>query len=167
MAGAVPAPARPQPYASMARQRGPSPYWQSWSYDATGARPQQVDHAPSGDTSHDTTATYTPYDAGKGLAHAVAQLDKVTPGDPASNTTNAYTYDEDGNVLTRTTRAGTDTLHYDDESNLSELSSAGSADDTSRRSPARRTPPAPTESVASPSPARSWPRTPPTASSPT
>ncbi|MFF4805444.1 RHS repeat-associated core domain-containing protein [Streptomyces sp. NPDC001351] len=109
---------------------GPSPYWQSWSYDATGARSQQVDHDPSGDTSHDTTASYTPFDTGKGPAHAVSQVDKVTPGDSASNTTNAYTYDEDGNVLTRTTRAGTDSFKYDDEGNLSELASTGSAGDT-------------------------------------
>lgn len=109
---------------------GPSPYWQSWSYDATGARSQQIDHDPSGDTSHDMTATYTPYAAGKGPAHAVAQVDKVTPGDAASNTTNAYTYDDDGNVHTRTTRAGTDTFTYDVEDNLSELSSTGTAGDT-------------------------------------
>lgn len=109
---------------------GPSPYWQTWSYDATGARSQQVDHDPSGDTAHDSTATYTPFDAGKGPAHAVAHVDKVTPGDSASDTTNSYTYDDNGNVLTRTTRAGTDTFTYDDEDNLSELSSTGSAGDT-------------------------------------
>jgi YD repeat-containing protein len=109
---------------------GQSPYWQSWNYDATGARSQQVDHDPSGDTSHDTTATYTPFEADKGPAHAVAHVDKVTPGDAASNTTNAYTYDADGNVHTRTTRAGTDTFTYDDQGDLSELASTGSAGDT-------------------------------------
>ncbi|SFH19352.1 RHS repeat-associated core domain-containing protein [Streptomyces mirabilis] len=111
---------------------GPSPYWQSWSYDATGARSTQVDHDPSGDTTHDTTATYTPFTTtGKGHpAHAVDKVDKVTPGDPAANTTNSYTYDDTGNVQTRTTRAGTDTLTYDDEGNLSELASTGSSGDT-------------------------------------
>ncbi|MFF4693441.1 RHS repeat-associated core domain-containing protein [Streptomyces sp. NPDC001307] len=111
---------------------GPSPYWQSWTYDGTGARQTQVDHDPSGDTSHDTTATYTPFSTpGTGHpAHAVSQVDKVTPADPASNTTNTYTYDEDGNVQTRTTRAGTDSFTYDDEGNLGELSSTGSAGDT-------------------------------------
>ncbi|MFS4093357.1 HYD1 signature containing ADP-ribosyltransferase family protein [Streptomyces sp. AF1A] len=109
---------------------GPNPYWQSWTYDDTGARQTQVDHDPSGDTSHDTTATYTPFTAGKGPAHAVAQVDKVTPGDPTASTTNTYTYDEDGNVLTRTTRAGTDTFTYDDEGKLADLSSTGSAGDT-------------------------------------
>ncbi|MFF2129327.1 RHS repeat-associated core domain-containing protein [Streptomyces olivochromogenes] len=111
---------------------GPSPYWQSWSYDATGARSAQVDHDPSGDTTHDTTATYTPFTTtGKGHpAHAVDKVDKVTPGDPAANTTNRYTYDDTGNVQTRTTRAGTDTLTYDDEGNLSELASTGSSGDT-------------------------------------
>ncbi|MFJ9544380.1 RHS repeat-associated core domain-containing protein [Streptomyces sp. NPDC101225] len=109
---------------------GPSPYWQTWSYDATGARSQQVDHDPSGNTSHDATSSYTPVAAGAGPAHAVAQVDKVVPGDATANTTNAYTYDENGNVLTRTTRSGTDTLTYDDEDHLSQLSSTGSAGDT-------------------------------------
>ena len=109
---------------------GPSPYWQSWSYDATGARSSQVDHDTTGDTTHDATASYTPFAAGKGPAHAVSTVNTVVPGDSTANTTNAYTYDEDGNVLTRTTRAGTDTLTYDDEDNLSELSSTGSSGDT-------------------------------------
>ncbi|MGW3288239.1 RHS repeat-associated core domain-containing protein [Streptomyces sp. NPDC001002] len=109
---------------------GPSPYWQSWSYDATGARSSQVDHDTAGDTSHDATSSYTPFAAGKGPAHAVSQVDKVVPGDATADTTNAYTYDEDGNVRTRTTRAGTDTFTYDVEDNLSELSSTGSSGDT-------------------------------------
>ncbi|MQY36163.1 hypothetical protein SRB17_41600 [Streptomyces sp. RB17] len=111
---------------------GPSPYWQSWTFDSTGARQSQVDHDPAGDTSHDTTATYTPFSTtGNGHpAHAVAQVDKVNPADPTANTTNTYTYDEDGNVQTRTTRAGTDTFTYDDEGKLAELSSTGSAGDT-------------------------------------
>ncbi|MEU7560569.1 RHS repeat-associated core domain-containing protein [Streptomyces eurythermus] len=111
---------------------GPSPYWQSWTYDGTGARRTQVDHDPSGDTSHDTTATYTPFATpGTGRpAHAVAQVDRTTPADPTAGTTSTYTYDEDGNVRTRTTRAGTDTFTYDDEGHLAELSSTGSAGDT-------------------------------------
>jgi RHS repeat-associated protein len=109
---------------------GPSPYWQTWSYDATGARSGQVDHDPTGNTSHDATSTYTPSTPGNGPAHAVAEVDKVTPGDAASNTTNSYTYDDAGNVHTRTTRAGTDTLIYNAEGSLSELSSTGSAGDT-------------------------------------
>ncbi|MFF8948500.1 RHS repeat-associated core domain-containing protein [Streptomyces sp. NPDC014940] len=111
---------------------GPSPYWQSWTYDGTGARQTQVDHDPAGDTSHDTTAAYSPFPtAGKGQpAHAVAQVDKATPADPSSNTTSTYTYDDNGNVLTRTNRAGTDTFTYDDEDHLDELSSTGSAGDT-------------------------------------
>ncbi|MEV6496640.1 RHS repeat-associated core domain-containing protein [Streptomyces prunicolor] len=109
---------------------GPSPYWQSWSYDATGARSSQVDHDTTGDTTHDATASYTPFTAGKGPAHAVSQVNKVVPADSTADTTNAYTYDQDGNVLTRTTRAGTDTLTYNDEGNLSELSSTGSSGDT-------------------------------------
>ncbi|MBJ7905112.1 hypothetical protein IF655_17625 [Streptomyces sp. DSM 110735] len=109
---------------------GPSPYWQSWSYDATGARSTQVDHDPSGNTAHDATSTYTPFAAGKGPAHAVSQVDTVVPGDAASDTTNSYTYDADGNATTRTTRAGTDTLTYNDEDDLTELSSTGSIGDT-------------------------------------
>ncbi|MFJ3639723.1 RHS repeat-associated core domain-containing protein [Streptomyces sp. NPDC090108] len=109
---------------------GPSAYWQSWSYDSTGARSIQVDHDPSGNTSHDATSTYTPVAAGKGPAHAVDHVDTVVPGDSASNTTDSYTYDADGNATSRTTRAGTDTLTYDDEGDLTELSSTGTAGDT-------------------------------------
>ncbi|MEU0201869.1 MULTISPECIES: RHS repeat-associated core domain-containing protein [unclassified Streptomyces] len=109
---------------------GPNPYWQSWSYDATGARATQVDHDPTGDTAHDATSTYTPFEAGKGPVHAVAKVDTVVPGDAASDTTNSYTYDEDGNATTRTTRAGTDTLTYNDEGHLAELSSTGTSGDT-------------------------------------
>ncbi|MFF4121063.1 RHS repeat-associated core domain-containing protein [Streptomyces sp. NPDC001714] len=109
---------------------GPSPYWQSWTYDATGARSSQIDHNTTGDTSHDATSSYTPFEAGKGPAHAVSTVDKVVPGDSTADTTNAYTYDDDGNVHTRTTRTGTDTLTYDDEGNFSELASTGSAGDT-------------------------------------
>ncbi|MGW4876465.1 RHS repeat-associated core domain-containing protein [Streptomyces sp. NPDC004262] len=109
---------------------GPSPYWQSWSYDSTGARSSQVDHNTSGDTSHDATSSYTPFKANEGPAHAVSTVDKVVPGDSTAGTTNAYTYDDDGNVHTRTTRAGTDTFTYNDEGDLSELSSTGSAGDT-------------------------------------
>ncbi|WP_392668702.1 RHS repeat-associated core domain-containing protein [Streptomyces sp. LN785] len=109
---------------------GPSPYWQSWSYDTTGARATQVDHDTTGDTSHDATASYTPFAAGKGPAHAVSEVGTVVPGDSTADTTNAYTYDDDGNVLTRTTRTGTDTLTYNDEGKLSELASTGSSGDT-------------------------------------
>ncbi|MGV9887273.1 RHS repeat-associated core domain-containing protein [Streptomyces sp. NPDC003395] len=121
--------ATPQPGAS-ATVGGPSPYWQSWTFDATGARKTQVDHDPSGDTNRDVTATYTPSAAGKGPAHAVSQVDKVSAGDPAANTTNSYTYDAAGNVSARTTRAGTDTFTYDDEDRLAELSSTGTSGDT-------------------------------------
>ncbi|MEU6352381.1 RHS repeat-associated core domain-containing protein [Streptomyces sp. NPDC047072] len=109
---------------------GPSPYWQSWTYDATGARASQVDHDTTGTVTKDATASYTPVASGAGPAHAVARVDTVVPGDSTANTTNAYTYDADGNVLTRTTRSGTDTLTYDDEGDLSELASTGSAGDT-------------------------------------
>ncbi|TKT10859.1 RHS repeat-associated core domain-containing protein [Streptomyces galbus] len=109
---------------------GPSPYWQSWTYDATGARRTQVDHAPSGDTTQDTTATYTSFKPGEGPAHAVSQVARTTPADPTADTANSYTYYDDGDVHTRTTRTGTDTFSYNDEGNLSELSSTGTSADT-------------------------------------
>ncbi len=104
---------------------GPSPYWQSWTYDGTGARLTQTDHDATG--SSDTTATYTPFAAGQGPAHAVSQVTRTGPTD---STVNTYGYDAAGNATTRTTRAGTDTLTYDDEGDLSELSSTGTAADT-------------------------------------
>ncbi|MFG2952002.1 RHS repeat-associated core domain-containing protein [Streptomyces adustus] len=109
---------------------GPSPYWQSWTYDATGARQSQIDHDTTGDTTHDKTATYTPVTQGNGPAHAVTKVASVTPGDSTADTTTAYTYDEAGNVKTRTNRAGTDTLTYNDQDQLAELSSTGRGDTT-------------------------------------
>ncbi len=67
---------------------GPTPYWQSYTYDVSGDRTAKTDHDPTGDTAKDVV-TKEAYDS-PGSTHAVSQ---VTVG----QTTQNYTYDADGN----------------------------------------------------------------------
>ncbi|GAA3295249.1 RHS repeat-associated core domain-containing protein [Dactylosporangium vinaceum] len=75
---------------------GPSPYWQSWTYDQAGNRATQKDRTAAGDTT--ATSTYVlPTD---GQPHT---LDKVVVKNPAGTVmaTNTYNYDDAGNTTTR------------------------------------------------------------------
>ncbi|MER5882903.1 RHS repeat-associated core domain-containing protein [Streptomyces sp. NPDC001941] len=101
---------------------GPAAYWQSWTYDATGNRASQTDHDPAGDAAEDTVSTYAPPAAGQGPAHALGKVAKDAPGGDTQDTETTYTYDDSGNILTRTGRSGTDTFAYDTSGKLKELS---------------------------------------------
>jgi len=93
---------------------GPAPYWQSWTFDAVGARASQVDHTSTGDI----TTTYH-----RDLAaqpHAVTS----TTGPLTRN----YAYDAAGNTTCRPAGAtantcpsgtGSQTLSWDAEGRLS------------------------------------------------
>ncbi|GLY98558.1 RHS repeat-associated core domain-containing protein [Actinoplanes sp. NBRC 103695] len=94
---------------------GPAPYWQSWTHDATGNRLTQVDHAAAGNT----TQTLTYPEAGKPRAHAATSVKTAGPGGTKTDT---YTYDPDGNVLTR---PGAQTLTWDPEGRLASVLEAG------------------------------------------
>ncbi|MDW5329924.1 RHS repeat-associated core domain-containing protein [Plantactinospora sp. KLBMP9567] len=99
---------------STARVGGPAPYWQSWTYDVTGNRLSQNDHATSaGGMSRRVDYTYP--DAGSARPHAVTGR-TTTIG--ASATTVGYAYDLAGNTLTRPSAAGTQTLTWDPEGHL-------------------------------------------------
>jgi RHS repeat-associated protein len=115
---------------SAATVGGPAPYWQSWTYDATGDRATQTDHDLGGDASQDAVATYTDAKASGGPAHALASVTTHTPGAPVPDTATSYTYDAAGNVATRTTQAGTDTFTFDAEGKLAQLQQSGHADAT-------------------------------------
>ncbi|WP_051941151.1 RHS repeat-associated core domain-containing protein [Phaeacidiphilus oryzae] len=115
---------------------GPSPYWQSWTYDQQGNRLTQTDHDTSGDTTKDTLSTYTPI-GGSGDAATPGKpahgLDSVTTGTalaPSADGTTTYTYDAAGNTTSRTDRAGTDTLTYDTQGRLASLASTGTSSTT-------------------------------------
>ncbi|GIM93653.1 polymorphic toxin-type HINT domain-containing protein [Paractinoplanes toevensis] len=90
---------------------GPAPYWQSWTYDATGNRLAQVDHATTAGGA-DNTSKYTYPAAASAHPHAVTGV-TTTTGVAAS-----YTYDETGNMLTRPAGSGSQTLTWDPDGNL-------------------------------------------------
>ncbi|MEV0095934.1 RHS repeat-associated core domain-containing protein [Streptomyces sp. NPDC050738] len=109
---------------------GPTPYWQSWTFDATGNRKTQTDHDLGGDAANDTVSTYAVPDAGTKPAHALAEVARDVPGGTDQDTKTSYTYDDAGNVRTRTARAGTDTFTYNSEGKLAELAKTGTAGST-------------------------------------
>ncbi|MEC3994483.1 RHS repeat-associated core domain-containing protein [Actinacidiphila sp. DG2A-62] len=116
---------------SAATVGGPAPYWQSWTYDATGDRKTQIDHDLTGDSADDAVSTYTDAKASGGPAHALAQVASHTPGAPVVDKNTDYTYDKAGNVSTRTTSAGIDTFTFDDEGKLTQLAQTGQSTATS------------------------------------
>ncbi|HTM84194.1 MAG TPA: RHS repeat-associated core domain-containing protein, partial [Mycobacterium sp.] len=98
---------------SLALLGGPAPYWQSYSYDATGNRKGETQHAAAGDTVR--TYAYAP--AGQRQPHA---LTAVTQQSPTGTTTASYGYDASGDT---TARPG-QTLAWDAEGNLASVSTA-------------------------------------------
>ncbi|MFC5766753.1 RHS repeat-associated core domain-containing protein [Actinacidiphila bryophytorum] len=109
---------------------GPAPYWQSWTYDAIGDRATQTDHDLAGDAAQDTVATSTDAKATGGPAHALAQVATHAPAAPVTDAVTSYTYDQAGNVATRTTQAGTDTFTFNTAGKLAKLQQTGTAGDT-------------------------------------
>lgn len=100
---------------------GPSPYWQSWTYDAAGDRTAQTDHATAGDTT--ATSTYPAATATR--PHAQTQ---VTTTGPAGTKTDTYQYDADGNTTTRALSGKpAQTLTYDAEGHLATVTDSGSS----------------------------------------
>ncbi|WP_091658580.1 RHS repeat domain-containing protein [Micromonospora auratinigra] len=115
---------------------GPAPYWQDWTFNSTGSRRIQTDHASGGDS----TRSYLVPDGGQGVVrpHAVTQMTKDAPGQ--STVINKYDYDATGNMTCRpagvaandcgTAKAGSQTLAWDAEGRLATVSSAGTTIET-------------------------------------
>ncbi|PYC68372.1 hypothetical protein C7C46_29145 [Streptomyces tateyamensis] len=115
---------------------GPTPYWQSYSYDATGNRTRLVQHDTSGNTANDTTTTQTfatpgtvntPTTApntggGTGGPHALLTSSTATA---AGTTTASYQYDQLGNTTAVTATGGTTNLTWDGEDKLSSFATTG------------------------------------------
>ncbi|MEV3872978.1 RHS repeat-associated core domain-containing protein [Streptomyces sp. NPDC049906] len=93
---------------------GPAPYWNSYTYDESGNRKTEVQHHTGGDTSQNTTRTYTYPGAGQPLAHS---LSSVTTTDQTGTRTDNYSHDTSGNM---TARPG-QTLEWDAEGRLSKV----------------------------------------------
>ncbi|WP_167976724.1 RHS repeat-associated core domain-containing protein [Lentzea indica] len=90
---------------STAALSGPAPYWHSYTYDKTGNRLSETQHASGGDTVR--TWTFSP----AGGAH---QVKSITTKTPSGTKTETYGYDAAGN----TTQRSGQTLDWDAEGNL-------------------------------------------------
>lgn len=104
-----------------------APYWQSWTYDAAGNRLTQTDHDPAGNTANDTTTQYNYPTAGSQTdqPHTLANTTATGPG--ASGDTASYGYDVSGETTSITGGTlGNQTLTWNDQGNLqSDTTSAG------------------------------------------
>ncbi|WP_112239212.1 RHS repeat-associated core domain-containing protein [Kribbella monticola] len=103
---------------SKAALGGPAPYWQNWTFDKSGNRKTQTSTTPAGTT----TSTYFYPAAGAAQPHA---LQKVTSTGLGGDRTDQFSYDASGNLKTRSLAGVTDTLTWDAENHLSDLSGGG------------------------------------------
>jgi RHS repeat-associated protein len=94
---------------------GPAPYWQSWTFDVTGNRQTQVEHA----TAHgDATTQYTYPAAGSAAPHTLTGASRT---DSTGTVAGSYGYDPAGNTLNRPGPAGPQTLTWDLEGHLNTI----------------------------------------------
>ncbi|MET7944181.1 RHS repeat-associated core domain-containing protein [Streptomyces sp. NPDC005302] len=109
---------------------GPAPYWQSYTHDAVGNRKTETLHDTTGDTSKDVVRSYDYSPAGGPRPHAVSQVQTSNQGSTALD---SYTYDDAGNTHTRTIGGDEQTLDWDTEGHLKQVTvpSAGSPKTTS------------------------------------
>ncbi|MER7754510.1 polymorphic toxin-type HINT domain-containing protein [Kitasatospora sp. NPDC097643] len=121
---------------------GPSPYWQSYGYDATGNRTGLVQHDVTGNTANDVTTTQafgaaksvnTPTTApssggGTGGPHA---LTTSTTSSAAGTRTVGYQYDAAGNTTAITDTSGTTSLTWNGEDKLASDAQTGKPGATS------------------------------------
>ncbi|MFI8306873.1 polymorphic toxin-type HINT domain-containing protein [Streptomyces sp. NPDC085927] len=77
---------------------GAAPYWQAFTYDASGNRSTETQHDPAGNTTKDINRTYTYPGPGQPQAHS---LTSVTTSGPSGTTTDQYSYDKTGNTTAR------------------------------------------------------------------
>ncbi|MFF7127276.1 polymorphic toxin-type HINT domain-containing protein [Streptomyces sp. NPDC008240] len=97
---------------------GPAPYWQSYTYDLSGNRRTETQHDISGDTTKDINRTYSYPTSGSKRPHALTQVDTTGPNGISQDT---YTYDDAGNTATRTINGDQQTLTWDAEGHLSQV----------------------------------------------
>ena len=121
---------------------GPSPYWQSYSYDATGNRTGLVQHDTTGNTANDTTTTQTfgapksmntPTSApntGGGTGGPHALLGTSTKSSSGTSTS-SYQYDALGNTTSITDTTGTTNLTWNGEDKLASIVKTGQSPGTS------------------------------------
>ncbi|MGV9263273.1 polymorphic toxin-type HINT domain-containing protein [Kitasatospora sp. NPDC003701] len=117
---------------------GPAPYWNTYTYDATGNRTGLVQHDITGNSLNDTTTTQTfgavnstntPTPApntggGTGGPHALLTSTTTSPGGTKAV---SYQYDAKGNTTAITDTGGTTTLSWNGEDKLDSLAKTGQA----------------------------------------
>ncbi|MER7668140.1 DddA-like double-stranded DNA deaminase toxin [Kitasatospora sp. NPDC096128] len=115
---------------------GPAPYWNTYTYDATGNRTGYVQHDITGNSLNDTTTTQTfgaakstntattAPNTGGGTGGPHALLTSTTSG-PASTKAVSYQYDAKGRTSAITDTGGTTTLTWNGEDKLDSLTKTG------------------------------------------
>ncbi|MFJ6622725.1 RHS repeat-associated core domain-containing protein [Kitasatospora sp. NPDC091335] len=121
---------------------GPAPYWQSYTYDATGNRTGLTQHDPAGDTTKDVTTVQTfgapgsfntrtnAPNTGGGTGGPHALLTSTTTSSAGTKKA-TYQYDALGNTTAVTDTTGTTTLTWDGEDKLASVTKTGEAEGTS------------------------------------
>ncbi|EFF93892.1 large secreted protein [Streptomyces sp. e14] len=89
---------------------GAAPYWTSYQYNDSGLRSQQVEHSASGDVTTDYK-----YGTAKGQPHALSST-------VSGAKTVSYAYDDTGNTTTRPGPQAAQTLVWNAEGNLANVS---------------------------------------------
>ncbi|MEU9126450.1 RHS repeat-associated core domain-containing protein, partial [Streptomyces sp. NPDC048506] len=97
---------------------GPAPYWHSYAYDAAGNRTKLAQHDPGGDAAKDTKSSYSYPKPGTPQPHALISVDTTEPTGTSKNT---YGYDNTGNTTSRLLHGDEQTLHWDAEGHLSNV----------------------------------------------
>ncbi|MEV6678875.1 RHS repeat-associated core domain-containing protein [Streptomyces erythrochromogenes] len=92
---------------SAATVGGPSPYWQSFTYNPLGDRTQQVKHDPGGNPLANVTQTSVHPGNGTAPADQPNTVTTVTTTGPGGTTVLTPHYDKTGNTTSRDTKTGT------------------------------------------------------------
>ena len=121
---------------TVANLAGPAPYWQDWTFDATGSRLTETSHATAGNTLR----TYAVPTGGQGVVgpHTVSAMTTTAPGQAAATT--QYRYDGSGNMTCRPlagstsndcgTNANSQTQTWDAEGKLATVTTGATALET-------------------------------------
>ncbi|ACU38695.1 RHS repeat-associated core domain-containing protein [Actinosynnema mirum] len=99
---------------STAALGGAAPYWHSWTFDKTGNRLTETQHAAAGDTVR--TTAYPA--AGQPQPHTATS---VTTTSPTGDSIDTFAYDRSGNTTSRLVGGDRQVLEYDVEGKVSKV----------------------------------------------
>ncbi|MFC4959329.1 polymorphic toxin-type HINT domain-containing protein, partial [Streptomyces mauvecolor] len=102
---------------------GVAPYWSSYTYNTDGTRRTETRHDPKGDTSKDSTRSYTYPANGAAQPHSLLSTSTLTGGGTGARVDESYAYDAAGNTTGRhlnssPTAANDQTLTWNSEGRL-------------------------------------------------